>query len=492
MASVFRESPAPMVVLDREGRIVAANPAFATLVTQPERDLEGRLLPQLFAPIHRDRIAALLARTRTETAPHERIQTAFLDGRDRRLDCRGQSGIDDAGSSLWTFYDTTENDVTAERYELFSRYAHDIVLFIGRDGRILEANDAAVAAYGYTREELLQLRIEDLRAPATRHVIAAQMEQAFDRGLLMETLHRRKDGSQFPVEVGSRVANVGGERMLVSIIRDVSQRSQLQAKLIQADRMAALGTMAAGIAHEITNPIAYARLNLDMAKKRLDAIHVALEARRYDELRTQLESVREMVDIACEGTDRVRTIIDDLRAFSRHDDAIVAPVELAPVVDMAIEIASGEIRQRARLVRDFGQAPMVRASTPRLMQVFVNLLVNAAQAIPEGRAHENEIRVVVRTGPDGCAEVEVSDTGVGIPAELQERIFDAFFTTKPPNEGTGLGLFITRTIVTSLGGELSFESAPNRGTTFRITLPAAQLEPMPLRACRPTRSPSLP
>jgi len=463
-----------MVIVDREGRVVMANEAFATLASAARHEILGHPLVKVFGPAYRDRIQAVLDRTRTEPKPRERIQASFLDGRVRRLECAGRSDIDDAGASLWTFCDMTEQDLTAERYELFSRYAHDIVLFIGRDGQIVEANEAAVAAYGYTRDELLQLHIEDLRAPAARQVVAQQMEEAFDRGILIETLHRRKDGTQFPVEVGSRAANVGGERVLLSIIRDISRRSQLQAKLIHADRMAALGTMAAGIAHEITNPIAYARVNLEMARKRFETIEAALHARKLDDLRTELEALREMLEIACEGTGRVRTILEDLRAFSRHDDDVVEPVELGPIVDMAIEIASGEIRSRARLIRDYGPAPKVRASTPRLMQVFVNLLVNAAQAIPEGRVGENEIRVVIRTTAEGCAEIAVTDTGGRIPPEVQERIFDAFFTTKSSNEGTGLGLFITRTIVTSLGGDLSFESAPRRGTTFRITLPPAR------------------
>lgn len=479
----FEHAHAPMVVVGASGDVRMANAAFRALAGSENSELAGRPFVIIFAAAYRDRVSAILARLSDEEAPHERMQVAFTDGRVRHVECFARSNVDGLGSSLWTFFDITERqlrDEAAERYELFSRHTQDIVLFIRRDGRIIEANDAAVEAYGYTRDELLKLRIDELRAPATREIVARQMEEALTRGVRLETMHCRKDGSQFPVEVGSRAAMIGGERILLSIIRDISNRSQLQAKLIQADRMAALGTMAAGIAHEVNNPLAYTMANLQMARKRLGQLMTALDGHRVapslETLGQPMEELCTMLEIAHEGTQRVRAIIDDLRAFSRHDDGMADAIEIVPVIEAAIEIASSEIRNRATLVREYGDAPLVRASARRLTQVFLNLLINAAQAIPEGNVSDNEIRISVGTDAFGDACVEVRDSGKGISAEHRERIFDAFFTTKPLEEGTGLGLFISRSIVTSYGGDITVESAPPSGTTFHVTLPAASLE----------------
>lgn len=473
-----------MVLLEADGTVSLANAAFRALAGGSERDLEGFSLLRVFAPAYRDRVARMLARIVNEAAPQERMQVVFTNGRDRYLECFGRADAEEAGASLWTFFDITEREQrerAVERYELFSQHAHDIVFFIRRDGRILEANEAAVTAYGYTREELLAMQIQDLRVPGTRHIVAQQMEEALTRGVLLETMHMRKDGSQFPVEVGSRAAMIGSERILLSIIRDISRRSELQAKLIQADRMAALGTMAAGIAHEVNNPLAYTMVNLQMARKRLGKLASSLDGippmeAPIDGLSEEVKTLREMLEIAHEGTERVRHIIDDLRAFSRHDDDDIAhePIELLPVVEKAIEIAGNEIRNRAKLVRAYGQSFPVRASASRLTQVFLNLLINAAQAIPEGAPEANEIRVSLGSSATGEALVEIEDTGPGISPELTERIFDAFFTTKPLNEGTGLGLFISRSIITGYGGNITADNDPSRGTVFRITLPAAK------------------
>jgi len=145
-----------------------------------------------------------------------------------------------------------------------------------------------------------------------------------------------------------------------------------------------------------------------------------------------------------------------------------------------------EIRHRARLVKDYGDLPPVRANESRLGQVFLNLLVNAAQAIPEGAADRNEIRIVTRSVPPGRVTIEVRDSGGGIPPEVLGRIFDPFFTTKPSGVGTGLGLSICHSIVTALDGEISVDTAAERGTTFRVTLPIADLTTaIPARAVTP-------
>ncbi|MFP2934508.1 ATP-binding protein, partial [Pyxidicoccus sp. 3LG] len=179
---------------------------------------------------------------------------------------------------------------------------------------------------------------------------------------------------------------------------------------------------------------------------------------------------------AQQGAERVRTIVRDLKTFSRVDSADNMDVDVRQVLESTLNLATTEIRHRARLVKKFDEVPRVRANESRLGQVFLNLLVNAAQAIPGGTPERHEIRVATLVGPQGRVVVEVADTGMGIASEHLPRLFDPFFTTKEPGVGTGLGLSICHSLVASLGGEIHVESEPGRGSTFRVLLPAAPLE----------------
>jgi len=259
---------------------------------------------------------------------------------------------------------------------------------------------------------------------------------------------------------------------MTGTVQDITERKELDRRVVIADRMASVGTLAAGVAHEINNPLTYVIANLDF---------LALALReRADALPTA--DTREFVDAIAEardGAERVRKIVRGLRTFSRAEDERRQVLILQRVIAVSIDLAFNEVRHRARLVKDFAATPPVYADEARLAQVVVNLIVNAAQAIPEGMADRNEIRIRTRTGPGGEAIVEVHDTGTGIPEHLRVRVFDPFFTTKAVGAGMGLGLSICHGIVSSLGGELSFECPEGRGTVFRMVLPAATAEVAP-------------
>jgi two-component system NtrC family sensor kinase len=239
-----------------------------------------------------------------------------------------------------------------------------------------------------------------------------------------------------------------------------------QSRLVHADRMASLGRTVASVGHEINNPLAYVISNLSYA-------HEELGRERRELTEPERKELLEALDEAREGAARVRFIVQDLKSLSRTDDESTAPVDIVAVVREVARMASHELQGRARLVEDCAGVPLVRGNATRLGQVFLNLIVNAAQAIAPGNLEKNEIRVVARPGAEGHITVEVSDTGCGIPAENLERIFDPFFTTKPVGEGTGLGLAVCQTIIQSLGGTITVESTPGQGTTFRIILPIA-------------------
>jgi two-component system cell cycle sensor histidine kinase/response regulator CckA len=181
----------------------------------------------------------------------------------------------------------------------------------------------------------------------------------------------------------------------------------------------------------------------------------------------------EMAKEALQGSERIRKIVRGLKTFSRAEEERRAVLDVRPVLELSINMAFNEIRHRARLVRDFGEIPLVEADDARLGQVFVNLLVNAAQALPEGDVETHEIRIVTATDAQGRAVVEVRDTGTGIPEHVLGRIFDPFFTTKPIGVGTGLGLAVCHNLVVALGGEITGSNQATRGAVFRVVLPPA-------------------
>ncbi len=264
----------------------------------------------------------------------------------------------------------------------------------------------------------------------------------------------------------------------ILIVRDITDQKQAEAQLLASERMAALGTLAAGIAHEINNPLGSIISNLDVALRDLGAL--AARAQISPEILQGLTDARW-------AADRLRIIVQDLRLFSRSEEDAREAVEVERVLESSLRMASNEIRHRAMVVKEYGHIPAALANESRLGQVFLNLLVNAAQAIPEGKARDNVIRVSTVFDPEDQIVVSISDTGSGIPADVQKRLFRPFVTTKTGEVGTGLGLFICRRIVTSFGGQLSFETEEGKGTTFRVVLPASPHELSP--ADRPTAQP---
>ncbi|MGZ3460090.1 MAG: hybrid sensor histidine kinase/response regulator, partial [Archangium sp.] len=254
----------------------------------------------------------------------------------------------------------------------------------------------------------------------------------------------------------------------------VRKLRETQRRLLHTEKMAVVGQLAAGVGHEINNPLAYVTANLTYATETLSALPGTPPA-----LAPELAEVIQALEEAQEGAQRVARIVKDLRTFAHQDqDEEKQALRMHDVVESALKLASHTLRHRARVTLDFQETAPVEANEARLVQVFLNLLVNAAQAIPEGHAEENEIRVTTGRGADGGVVVEVSDTGTGMAPEVLEHIFEPFFTTKPVGQGTGLGLPISSNIVQGLGGSLSARSTPGRGSTFRVSLPALRREPV--------------
>jgi PAS domain S-box-containing protein len=333
--------------------------------------------------------------------------------------------------------------------------------------RVVFANEAFRALTGRPLSELLgrapHEQIGELDPETHQRLQLALRESGPFRG---QVLLLRQDGTRVHSELQiSPVKEAGGAvTHMVSIHRDVTDTQELRARLVAAERVAAMGTVAAGVGHEINNPLAYLELGLGSAARSLGQGAKGIPG--------ALAGIQE----AQEGAERIRLIVQDLGMFTREGGENHMPVDLREVVTLALRMTRHVLRNRARLIEDFGPIPRVQGSEARLGQVLLNLVVNAMQAIPEGEPGRYEVRVRTSTAPDGRARVEVSDTGRGIPPEVIPHIFEPFFTTKSSGEGTGLGLSICRQIVRAHRGEILVHSEPGKGSVFTVLLPAAPAE----------------
>jgi PAS domain S-box-containing protein len=339
--------------------------------------------------------------------------------------------------------------------------APDFVFHLALDGTVLFANRVDPRFEG----RLLGSKLEDtlsaeqkITAIRTREIVLATGQP-----------HGYDSSIQFDGRVqwfSSRIAPVrqqGEITGFVVISRDITESKQTEMHLMVADRMASVGTLAAGVAHEINNPLASVIANLDMALQDVTEFKRELPV----ELAEELQDART-------AADRVREIVRDLKIFSRTEEERRGPVDIEHVLESTIRMAWNELRHRARLVKKFEKVPDVDANESRLGQVFLNLIINAAHAIPPGKYETNQI--VVSTFLDATRSnviIAIRDTGAGIPPEVRPRLFTPFFTTKPVGVGTGLGLAISHKIVTGFGGTVTYETEVGKGTEFRVSLPVA-------------------
>lgn len=341
---------------------------------------------------------------------------------------------------------------------------------VAPDGRWISANQRVLEIVGYTAEELQKLTFQDIThpddLPKDLALYGAMLRGEIPRYELPKR-YIRKDGAIVDILLSvSMLRDDRGEpRLFIVQIQDLREKKRLEAQLALSDRMASIGTLASGVAHEINNPLSYVITNLEL----LD-----------DELRPRDEApaspattaLLELLDDARDGAERVRTIVQGLSTFARAGEERRVPARIEAALEVAVTLTSNELRHRARLVTSYGPTPRVVADEARLGQVLINLLVNAAQAIPEGNVAGNEIGITTFTDAEGRAVIEIRDTGSGIPAHLRERIFDPFFTTKDIGVGTGLGLSISHEIIAALGGSIEVTSEVGEGTTFRVVMPA--------------------
>jgi signal transduction histidine kinase len=336
-------------------------------------------------------------------------------------------------------------------------------------------NTAVIIVSGIDRTQRVMdaIRIgasDYLIKPCDLDVLTISVERALERRMLLRNARRYK---------------LDLEHRNAELARKKTEMERLQAQVLHAEKMASLGQLAAGVAHELNNPAGFIYSNIDLLKGYVDRLKRCLSD--YDELdlppaaAARIKAIKEERDYqnivadldsilsdCYHGAERIRDVVQNLRLFSRLDEAAVKRVDLNEGIESTVRLLAGYYKSGLiKLVRDYGEIPQVNCYAAQLNQVWMNLLVNAAQAFGE---NPGEVQITTRRdGP--TVRVSVSDNGPGISSDQLKRIFDPFFTTKPVGEGTGLGLSISHGVVERHGGQIEVESSPGKGTKFTVSLP---------------------
>jgi PAS domain S-box-containing protein len=463
---MIEHSGEAIAITDERGAVVYLSPAGEKILGCPTSQIVGTI------PI--ERVHPDDARIWKMPAPFETllhcVRVRHSDGSWRWIENSMTNLVLDPAvrGFVSNFRDTTDRRrtlVELQRSEANFRALIErspVATFVHRDGRHVYANPAAAALLGYdSAGQIVGRPVLDFIHPDDRDRVRARVQRALVAGETPPAEERmlRRDGNAVVVEAEGLRLDFDGRVSNVILARDVTERRELLARMALADRMLTVGALAAGVAHEINNPLAYVATNLEILAREAPAeiAHVVADAR--------------------EGVTRVSSIVRDLRALARPEEKERGPVDVVAVLASSIKMAHNEIRHRARVVESYApNIPAVHGNGSRLGQVFLNLLLNAAQAIPEGHAEANQILVRATTHENEVI-VEIEDTGAGIPISILKRIFDPFFTTKAPGVGMGLGLTISHQIVRAMDGQITASSQPGFGTTFTVTLPAAPSEP---------------
>ncbi|HZX30557.1 MAG TPA: ATP-binding protein [Rhodocyclaceae bacterium] len=419
------------------------------------------------------------------------------------------------GDALWRIVHARRMDVSlaesSERFlTIFNTIGEAIFLYDAGMHQFVDMNEAATQMFGYSRDEVLNIAADpgpdDASVPAD--TIRTWIEKATEEGQqTFEWQAQRRSGESFWVSVNARTTSIGGRDLLLVVVDDISKRKSDEAamraqmdelvalnaklegahlQLLQSEKMASIGQLAAGVAHEINNPVGFIHSNMGSLEKYLRDFTTLLDAYEraedaMDEVtRSSVRQLRQDMDIAflrddvfallaetLDGVNRVKKIVQDMKDFSRAGaNEEWQWADLYRCLDSTLNIVRNELKYKARISKEYAPLPQIYCLPSQLNQVFMNLLINAAHAI------ETQGTITIRTGQEGeQVWVEIEDSGHGIPPDNLQRIFDPFYSTKPVGKGTGLGLFVSYNIVHKHQGKIEVRSEVGKGSTFRVWLP---------------------
>jgi PAS domain S-box-containing protein len=506
-------APVGYLTLSEKGMVIEANLTAARLLGLTRGELVNQPLTRFILSNDQDtyyRGRRQLLETGTPQKDDLRLMRKDRDPFWARLEAtRAQNG-DEAPTCRVVVSDITQRK-RAEQTLSASEMRHRVLFEKSRDAlmtlappawRFTAGNATAIKMFGARDEKDFVSQTPWTYSPDQQpdgrpsfEKAMAMIETAMREGsVFFDWTHRRPSGEVFPASVLLTRMEIDGQPLLHATVRDETEETTLRVKLAQADRLASMGMLAAGVAHEINNPLTYVLSAIEslaqdiprlvgVAKRSVSALKEQVgDAACADTLGDafavlQSSLLADVVDCsreALEGMHRIKSISRALNTFARVEEIERSMVDLNYAMECAITMAANEVKYRAKLNKEFGTLPPVLASDGKLSQVFLNLLINASHAIDDGDIDNNSI--TIRTWTDGDEVfAEVRDTGRGIPKKDLARIFEPFFTTKRVGVGSGLGLTVCKNIVTEFGGDIQVESDVGLGARFVVRLPVADV-----------------
>ncbi len=495
---LFQASPVAQVSIDPAGAMHVLNGALARLLGVSADEAEGRPLHRYLSRGSWDRWfdhVALIFAGATDASVELALRTGAQPRRWVRVISAPLPSAAGVPRALCTVLDISAERESFRRLRASEQSFRSLVerspeaILIHSNGLIHYANPAAAALIGVEDpEDLVGDEVAKLVLKEDRALALERWQLAQSRGTALPPIQLRIRRSPQPARVESidLALIFDGRPAIVTIARDLTERLALQSRLARTDRLSTMGVMTAGLAHEINNPLMYMLTNTELVREELTAALGLLGdlGPAAAPLQGALAGCLTLLADVEEGEQRIARLVGELRRFSRVDER-AEQVDPGRVVQAALRVAEPHLKDRAELCLDLEPVEKIRGNEGQLFQVALNLLVNAAQAIPiEGRTR-GRVQVHLRMEA-GAVRLTVQDNGVGMSADVLDQVFDPFFTTKALGEGTGLGLSICASIVRDLGGRLWATSKPGEGSHFELLLPACR-EPAPVTQ-RPAQS----
>ncbi|WP_437305845.1 ATP-binding protein [Sorangium sp. So ce388] len=376
-----------------------------------------------------------------------------------------------------------------ERYREIVELSSDVLATIDQEGMLTRLNVRFEVLFGHSRQAWIGRPITALAVAADVPALRALVMSASRADEPREATIRCGTRAGLTKVMTVRITRLYGEDASLALMRDVTEEVARRAQILHSEKLASIGQVAASVAHELNNPMAWVMANLEQIRS---GAHKLVSAARpvasgsYEDLLRAIDLIDRSCHEALAGVERMRDIVTDLNLFSSSSERKPERVDLVDVIELALRMTGPQLSQLCRIERRYGEMPPLVGYPGKLSQVFVNLFINAAQAMPNRPRDENMVRVTTRFDA-GVHHVEVEDNARGMTPEVVERIFDPFFTTKEESARPGIGLWVSRNIVEEQHGTMTVSSQPGIGTVFTIRLTG--LDPADLPALRPPPEP---